>query len=191
MRDLPKIDLSRFRIEGVTAELKHAAAAPTVELTIVGEVFDTKTGRRTTAVSKRSLNVDMKRAPKLLSSIVKEALMGWLDHELNECLFIDGKRLCDPHPELGRPRADWEPEPSCDCPQTKAEIDLWKGDTIRVCDRAFTQLAALYKIPNTEALRIRGGFQVYRAPRFNASFTSVIEPSSVCTARITAEREHA
>jgi len=95
-----KIDLSRFRIFEATCSVNRAADSDTIQIRAYLQVQDVET-RLPTEVNKLSqLSGEAVRRlpPGFLRQEVRRTILQALEHELDECLFIDGVRLYDPHP---------------------------------------------------------------------------------------------
>lgn len=186
---LPKVDVSRLRIRGVHCEMKRAADLHVFEFAYALQVDDVDAGTTTTVRGMTRIARGLK--PDALAHVVRSALLDAISHELDECLFIDGKRARDPHPELKRPREAWETATPCDCPRTKsallAEAETVNAGMVYVCDRAFSQLADLYRVPDPHRVF---KVPVYREP--SPTFTCSTGPvSSMCyTVEIIGGKEH-
>jgi hypothetical protein len=187
---LPEVDLSRLRIEGVTAEFTEDPCLPVPKLRVALRIYDVKTGKRETVQSVRALPTNTRE----LAFHVRKALADMIAHEITECMTIDGKRVEDPHPEGGwsvradgtarsSTRADWEEPPAkCDCPKGQQAAINWArtnpGETLSVCQLAFQRINDSLGRPITEL----GGWQrgYLEIPMFNhagRTFSDVTFPS--------------
>jgi hypothetical protein len=188
---LPEIDLSRLRIEGVTAELLEDVSSNHTTMRVMLRIYDVKTGRRETVHTHRLFSKNMRKG---YGSHVRGVLAEMIAHEITECMTIDGKRVEDPHPEGGwgvradgttrsSTRADWEEPPAkCDCPKGQQAAISWArtnpGETLSVCQLAFQRINDSLGRPITEL----GGWQRGRLeiPMFNhagRTFSDVTFPS--------------
>lgn len=148
--NLPKVDVSRFRIRGIDCRVSHAADSDAIQFAYALQVDDVDAGTTTMVQGKQFL--DRRLKPDAFAHLVRSGLLDAIAHELDECLFIDGKRTRDPHPELKRPREVWETATACDCPTTRRDLktvgERANAGLVHVCDRAFATLGEVCGIPD-------------------------------------------
>lgn len=100
---LPTIDLTRFSMSKLQAIVTHEAAEASVIITVVANVKNVDTGEIGPVASKCKLYYDESRNDERVMHRIHQAIRELLLHELDECLYINGERLCkEPHPEKRR-----------------------------------------------------------------------------------------
>lgn len=104
MKKLPEIDLSRFCMRKITFKVQHDASSAQLELTAVASIVNVDTGNDDVVYIKALIDLETAYQDNAyLAHYIRRQLLQMLEHELDECLYIDGKRLCEnPHPELTR-----------------------------------------------------------------------------------------
>ena len=104
---LPEIDLSRWSMPALRAQLTFARDCDSVRLVVSMQVKNVDTGEVGPVLTDARLDLQHAADPKLLRLFIEDTLRHVLFHELAECLYIDGEQVRDPHPEQ---RRDPKPE---------------------------------------------------------------------------------
>jgi hypothetical protein len=117
---LPEIDISRFRIRGITAQYETMSGGMLcLRITfVVGNLEDH--GEHSQGISTYipgHLAAQMSRAD--LDEYAYNAIIECLRHEVHETLRFDGKRYRDPHPPGRNPVEIALPRPLVDRPRLK------------------------------------------------------------------------
>lgn len=99
---LPDVDMSRWSLCRMQVLVQHEPFLDAVEIRVISDARDIRSGDDATVVFRECVSEDHWRAAEpcrqeqLLRDVIARALM----HELDECLHIDGTRVCpEPHPE--------------------------------------------------------------------------------------------
>lgn len=192
---LPVVDLSRFRIDGVKAELGHHRSADCVDLMVHMRVYDVTTGSATTTSSRTTVPVRLATDAVSFKSYIAHTIRESVLHELMECTVIDGERLDDPHPmryREPRPAGEWKRlEPECYCPRTQRDISMLlvaRAEEYDVCELAFANLCDAWGFPRSDK---RDVFILPHPPdRFGASFAQASEQTVMRELRIRRGHPH-
>lgn len=121
MRPLRGVDVSRFRIRGIDLHETVPAAygiytdepgeVPFLEVWVRLLVSDLETGAdNEVCIVRRVRGSSFKGEKRTLW--IRRTVLDALAHELDECLFIDGKQASDPHPDKPEWHARWSGEGS-------------------------------------------------------------------------------
>jgi hypothetical protein len=96
---LPAIDMSRFNMSRIKVDIGRPFMD--FELRIAAKVKHAASGDEIDITQHTDLPLEC--SDEELKQHVRQRLIQMLTHELDECLYIDGERLCkDPHPELAK-----------------------------------------------------------------------------------------
>lgn len=107
--NIPDVDLSRFDLKHIRVLVSEAivpsGGLAAFEVRVVLGAKDVCDGTKQTVVVRDFIYMDRlarsERPAVLFGSFVRTLIINALTHEVDECLFLDGKRLCaNPHPEL-------------------------------------------------------------------------------------------
>lgn len=95
---LPKVDLSRWDVRGLEVLIDHMVGDE-VRVRVVLRGMDVSAREREAVVvgmNHYSFKVFMAHPERHIREALERAVM----HELDECLYVNGQRVCkDPHPE--------------------------------------------------------------------------------------------
>lgn len=99
MSDLPTVDLTRFRIHKLQCLVQHATDRDEVELRVSASVNIQPENQAGEIIMRKFIKpFDCRAEPKdLIKHCARQLLISTLIHELDECLFVDGKQDKDPH----------------------------------------------------------------------------------------------
>jgi RNase P/RNase MRP subunit p29 len=100
---LPVVDLSRWHVPKLSASVMFLPDKEFPVVRVVASIHDRDTGEPGYVVNCTSLSWTQANNVRILKAMIHAAIAEVILHELDECLYIDGERLCaDPHPELSR-----------------------------------------------------------------------------------------
>lgn len=105
---LPVIDLSRFRIESlkpIVIPSKYYLSSIRIICEMLCKDTSSPTGEITSISACRTINRELfDRMPKPeRNAFIFKIFQELLEHELAECLYVDGERVRNPHPEELQP----------------------------------------------------------------------------------------
>ncbi|MBN1237433.1 MAG: hypothetical protein JXB36_02975 [Gammaproteobacteria bacterium] len=100
---LPVVDMSRWDIRAMKVDVRFHDERDTAIARVVLDAKDVRTGEPGPVIGTAYIPLQHvnERVGRIL---IKDMILRALVHEVDECLYIDGARLCDdPHPELKKP----------------------------------------------------------------------------------------
>lgn len=97
MIDFPDFNVRAFSLRNIRVDVIESMDRPCWEVRISGESPEIETGHPGPVVNRVSIHHGAPR--EQVVRMVKHALQTFVLHELTECLFIDGLRADNPHPE--------------------------------------------------------------------------------------------
>lgn len=98
--ETPKVDMSRWRVPEMTVYVREAFDFAGLEIVVWARIRDVETGERGEVLNRKRVSHSV--SPRELKAMIRAAVRDLVCHEVDECLFIDGGRLTDPHPEIVR-----------------------------------------------------------------------------------------
>jgi hypothetical protein len=184
-----KVDLSKLKIERINVTIGEDDSSPA--LTVRGEmiVYDMTTNKRESVIMRSSVMQAGPHPRESLKMQIRQMVGNMLLHELDECLFIDGKRLTDAHPEAQRTPANWQHPKlaQCDCPRSAKELEA-RAETYVVCDRAFADICDSVNRPWDQSRA--GWIEVIPTRQTHPAFNTNMKPDTYFAARVRGGLEH-
>ena len=97
---MPKVELHRFAIYQAVLELRKGPNGVTLDLMMEVNDFDNP-GCRTRTKASIEVHPELlnDQDPEAFCMTVEHFVKQAVAHEVDECLFVDGSRVQDPHPE--------------------------------------------------------------------------------------------
>lgn len=100
---LPNCDMSRWHVPVIRVQVIEDHDPTRVVIRVLGSILDVETRNEGEVVHQEVLPKCVLDDPGLLRLHIQVAVKTLVAHEVDECLYVDGVRLCkDPHPELKR-----------------------------------------------------------------------------------------
>ena len=91
------IDLSRLRIDSAFVDVDDEPD-DYVSVRAVLMVRDVRTGEPCSIVNREMVHRVVLKDGKVPAYIVRDLILRALKHEIDECLYVDGERVAEPHP---------------------------------------------------------------------------------------------
>lgn len=96
-----EIDLSRWSMPKIQARVSEDFLRCALRVDVAMQVKNVETGELGPVIASQGAELELIYDEALMKKFIYHAIRSAVLHELDECLYIDGERLCaDPHPEL-------------------------------------------------------------------------------------------
>lgn len=100
---LPVVDMSRWHLPELRASVLWLPDEPVPIVSVFAKIRHVQTGVVGHIQRNERLSLTQFNNPRNLKAQIRATITELILHELDECLYIDGERLCaEPHPELSK-----------------------------------------------------------------------------------------
>lgn len=95
------VELRNFAITNLKVRAKDIGELSYVQLIVTADAKDLESGEATTElIVVETMPSVFLGYPRIVGAIARQLITKFLTHELDECLYLNGERLCvSPHPE--------------------------------------------------------------------------------------------
>lgn len=101
---LPVVDMSRWSVPKIRVLVVESPDTEAVMVSVAASIACRDTGLPGYVSRTEHLSYVVAGNPRNLKAQIRATIAEVILHELDECLYIDGERLCaEPHPELAKP----------------------------------------------------------------------------------------
>lgn len=100
--ELPEVDMTRWNLRYPKITYDYGVDN-SLQIILEATVRDVETGESGPIISRKLVSLDLllpgQQVAEMIKQLVRQMLVDMLVHELNECLYVDGERVCkEPHP---------------------------------------------------------------------------------------------